>query len=1170
MTKPLLSFLLFLTVLISLKGFAQTNAFVSIWQTNLPNERITVPTTGMGYNYTVDWGDGTTTTGHTGNASHTYTRAGEHTVTITDSFPRIYFNGTGDKDKILAITQWGTNRWTSMERAFVGCGNLRISATDAPNLSGVTSMHYMFAWASAINDPIGQWDTSTVTDMGGMFLRAFNFNQDIGNWNVSAVTDMSYMFYNATNFNQDIGNWDVSAVTNMGSMFGAATNFDQNIGNWNVSTVTNMAYMFVRASSFNKDIGSWNVGAVTDMSSMFYDAARFNQDIGNWDVSAVTSMYAMFYRASDFDQNIGNWDVSGVTNMLNMFNGTLSISNYDALLSGWSSRTLQRYVYFNAGNSKYCNGEAARNTLINAYAWTVIDDGKDCTDAFITTWRTTTPNEQITIPTEGTGYNYTVNWGDGTTTTGHTGNASHTYTTAGLYTVTLIGTFPRIYFNNEGDKDKIIAVTQWGTNPWASMESAFHGCSNLRITASDAPDLSEVASMYRMFAGASDMNDPIGHWDVSNITNMSYMFWRATNFNQDIGNWDVSNVAHMNFMFHLATSFNQNIGNWNVSTVTNMGNMFYGATSFDQDIGSWNVSNVTDMGSMFWAATHFNQDISSWNVSAVTNMGRMFWYAINFDQDIGNWNVGAVTNMPYMFYGATSFNKNIGNWNVSAVTHMEYMFYNATSFDQDVGNWDVSNVTDMYAMFQNATSFNQAIGNWNVSSVTNMRGMFRNASSFDQNLGNWDVSSVTDMRDMFLGIDLSIPNYDALLMGWSARTLRPNVNFNAGGSQYCNGETARNTLVNTYNWTIIDGGRYCADEFITTWRTTTPNEQITIPTAGTGYNYTVNWGDGTTTTGHTGNASHNYVTAGEYSVTITGSFPRINFFNDTENRSKITAITQWGTNPWTSMADSFTGCNNLRITTTDAPDLSGVTSTYRMFAGAIVMNDPVGHWDVSAVTNMENTFLAASNFNQDIGSWNVANVTNMKGMFSFASKFDQDISDWNVSKVTNMNRMFANASVFNQDIGSWEVSAVTDMGWMFQNASNFNRNIGNWNVDNVTDMSYMFRDATSFDQDIGNWNTGAVTNMEQMFYMATSFDRNIGNWNVTSVASMDFMFLGVTLSTPNYNALLTGWEAQAVQNNVTFHGGNSSYSPGSAAAARARLINNYNWTITDGGPIRDR
>lgn len=132
---------------------------------------------------------------------------------------------------------------------------------------------------------------------------------------------------------------------------------------------------------------------------------------------------------------------------------------------------------------------------------------------FITTWHTTTPNESMTIPTTGTSYNYDVDWeNDGVfDDIGLTGNASHIYTTAGTYTVAIRGSFPRIYFNNSGDKDKIMSVEQWGNIAWSSMEGAFYGCNNLVINATDSPDLSNVINMVNMFRGANSLNQDINH-----------------------------------------------------------------------------------------------------------------------------------------------------------------------------------------------------------------------------------------------------------------------------------------------------------------------------------------------------------------------------------------------------------------------------------------------------------------------------------------------------------------------------------------------------------------------------------------------------------------------------------------------------------------------------------
>jgi surface protein len=107
-------------------------------------------------------------------------------------------------------------------------------------------------------------DTSSITDLSGLFLMS-DFNGDISKWDVSNVTNMVDVFAYAHSFNQDISSWDVSNVICMGGMFWDATSFNQDISSWDVSNVTDMRDMFLDAKRFNQDLSSWDVSNVKDM-----------------------------------------------------------------------------------------------------------------------------------------------------------------------------------------------------------------------------------------------------------------------------------------------------------------------------------------------------------------------------------------------------------------------------------------------------------------------------------------------------------------------------------------------------------------------------------------------------------------------------------------------------------------------------------------------------------------------------------------------------------------------------------------------------------------------------------------------------------------------------------------------------------------------------------------
>jgi surface protein len=784
-------------------------------------------------------------------------------------------------------------------------------------------------------------------------------------------------------------------------------------------------------------------------------------------------------------------------------------------------------------------------------------------DDFLITVRTDNPgtstDTQFTIPTyAGEIYNYNVDCdNDGVNeVAAQTGDYTCSYTEPGTYSIRIednsgVGSgFPRIYFNNYGDKDKLLSVDQWGTGKWTSMESAFFGCSNLAGQASDAPDLTSVTNLRTMFRGATSFNQDIGSWNISNVTTMNSMFYGATSFNQDIGGWDTSNVTDMINLFAYAPNFNQDIGGWDTGNVSNMSGMFFDSSTFNQNIGSWNTFNVGNMDGMFRGAADFNQDISSWNTSKVTSMNYMFYGATSFNQDIGGWNTSNVTLMSNMFIFAPNFNQDIGGWDTSNVIDMNRMFYGATSFNQDISGWDTSNVTNMDSMFYGATSFNQNIGGWDTSNVTNMKGMFQGAVIFNQDIGSWITGNVTDMYDMFhnaSAFNQNIGSWNTFNVTNMGRMFRGAANFNQDIS-------GLNTSSVTDMSFMFEG----ADAFnqdIGGWDTSNVTDMRYMFAYVPNFNQDIGgWDTSKVTT-----MSHMFYDATSFNQDIGGwntsnvTYMRsmfrgaVNFNQDigswiTGNVSDMASmfydasafnqnIGSWNTFNVTNMSGMFWGATSFNQDI-GGWDTSNVTIMAAMFQDASLFNQDIGGWDTSKVSRMSYMFHSATSFNQDIGGWDTSNVTSMDRMFRGVANFNQDISGWNTANVTTMTDMFHGVADFNQDIGSLDTSKVTTMSHMFNGATSFNQDISGWDTSNVTSMTYMFANTQNFNQDIGGWDTSKLTNMNSMFYVATSFNQDIGGWDTSNVTDMGRVFRGAL----NFNQDISGWDTSNVTTmNSLFH-----------------------------------
>lgn len=460
-------------------------------------------------------------------------------------------------------------------------------------------------------------------------------------------------------------------------------------------------------------------------------------------------------------------------------------------------------------------------------------------------------SESFTFPFHDIGSytNCTIDFGDGggakTIATWNDANATNIYATADTYTITISAdACGGMSFDNALPDLRVDDIQQWGIIPFNWIN--FFGCSNMIVTATDVPDLSNVLTgIQAMFRNCSSVTTipNMNSWDVSTCTNLQNFMFGATNATPDVSSWDVSSCTNFSAMFR-STKFDSDIGGWTfkVGGGVNVSSMFLGTNlmTFDlsdwdtesakfNNIGAlfqlnsspsittysldgWDVSNVTNMVSTFSDCAYAGA-LNSWDVSNVTNMTSMFAETSLFNSSISNWVTSSLTNVSSMFSENTTFNhSSLNNLDVSGVTAFTNCFFNNSGFNQSLSSWDVSAGTVFFGMFRGSShTFNQPLPwTFKATGTIDLRSMFRDNPVFDQDLSGWNVSQVNLLADFFLNETMSTANYDALLIGWEAQSLTSGVTAGFGNSTYTLGgaaETAHDDLeAAPNNWVITDGG----------------------------------------------------------------------------------------------------------------------------------------------------------------------------------------------------------------------------------------------------------------------------------------------------------------------------------------------------------------------------
>jgi len=116
--------------------------------------------------------------------------------------------------------------------------------------------------------------------------------------------------------------------------------------------------------------------------------------------------------------------------------------------------------------------------------------------------------------------------------------------------------------------------------------------------------------------------------------------------------------------------------------------------------------------------------------------------------------------------------------------------------------WSSFRFRGCFNMYYNATD------SPNLTQVSSLTVAFNNTGKANIDARNWDVSGISELSGTFDNTGMSTENLTAIYENWSQLILQQNINIDFGDTQYFEaGQAGKDTMVNTYNWIIEDGGQ---------------------------------------------------------------------------------------------------------------------------------------------------------------------------------------------------------------------------------------------------------------------------------------------------------------------------------------------------------------------------
>lgn len=293
--------------------------------------------------------------------------------------------------------------------------------------------------------------------------------------------------------------------------------------------------------------------------------------------------------------------------------------------------------------------------------------------------------------------------------------------------------------------------------------------------------------------------------------------------------------------------------------------------------------------------------------------------------------------------------------------------------------------------------------------------------------------------------------------------------------------------------------------------------------------YTINWGDGNTTT-----AASNAVIEYNYSfsnplldntltpegykqaiITVTPAVGKSFTFCSVANRATTPPGQSVYSSGWLDINFNLpnliiglrlqigSGSNTVRhsylqrVNIKSWGNITNLTSLFTNCQGLQSLNET--EWDMSNITAINGMFYSCISLrNLDCSGWDTSKVTTMQNAFVFChSLLDTKCSNWDTGNCNSFNGMFRSCSSLTYlDLSNWDTSSVTDISLMFNLCSNLRYvKMTGWNTNLLTQAQNVFTNCFSL-QKIDPFNVSAVTSFGNNFCTNCNSLTEVGLTNI--------------------------------------------------------------------------